>query len=36
MTSTVISGTRVSLRLLQPGDADLIRGFFRRLSSETV
>lgn len=36
MTTTVVGGTRVSLRLLQPGDSELIRGFFRRLSSETV
>jgi GNAT superfamily N-acetyltransferase len=36
MTSTVVDGKRVWLRLLQPGDADLIRSFFRRLSSETV
>ncbi len=36
MTSTVIGGRRVCLRLLQPGDADLITRFFWRLSSETV
>jgi GNAT superfamily N-acetyltransferase len=36
MTTTVVSGTRVSLRLLQPGDSELIRNFFRRLSSETI
>jgi len=36
MTTTVVGGTRVSLRLLQPDDSDLIRAFFRRLSSETV
>src|SRR5260370_29717800 len=36
MTSTVVAGRRVSLRLLQPGDADLISRFFWRLSKETV
>lgn len=36
MTSTVVGGRRVWLRLLQPGDADLLRRFFWRLSSETV
>lgn len=36
MTSTVVGGRRVWLRLLQPGDADLIRSFFWRLSSETI
>ncbi len=36
MTSTVVDGRRVRLRLLQPADADLIRRFFWRLSSETV
>jgi GNAT superfamily N-acetyltransferase len=36
MTTTVVGGTRVWLRLLQPGDSELIRVFFRRLSSETV
>jgi GNAT superfamily N-acetyltransferase len=36
MTTTVVGGTRVWLRLLQPGDSELIQVFFRRLSSETV
>ncbi len=36
MTTTVVGGTQVALRLLQPGDAELIRNFFRRLSSETI
>jgi GNAT superfamily N-acetyltransferase len=36
MTTTVVGGTRVWLRLLQPGDSELIKVFFRRLSSETV
>jgi len=36
MTTTMVGGVRVSLRLLQPGDSELIRAFFRRLSSETV
>ena len=36
MTSTVVDGRRVWLRLLQPGDADLISRFFWRLSKETV
>jgi GNAT superfamily N-acetyltransferase len=36
MTSTVISGRRLSLRLLERGDADLIRQFYGRLSSETI
>jgi GNAT superfamily N-acetyltransferase len=36
MTTTVVGGTRVWLRLLQPGDSELIRVFFRRLSSETL
>jgi len=36
MTSTVVDGRRVRLRLLQPGDAELITRFFWRLSSETV
>jgi GNAT superfamily N-acetyltransferase len=36
MTSTVVDGRRIRLRLLQPGDADLIRRFFWRLSKETV
>jgi GNAT superfamily N-acetyltransferase len=36
MTSTVVDGGRVWLRLLEPGDANLIRRFFWRLSSETV
>ncbi len=36
MTSTIVSGRRVWLRLLQPGDGDLILRFYRRLSSETI
>lgn len=36
MTSTVVGGRRLWLRLLEPGDANLIRRFFWRLSSETV
>ena len=36
MTSTVVDGRRLRLRLLQPGDAELITRFFWRLSSETV
>ena len=36
MTRTVVDGRRVWLRLLQPGDADLISRFFWRLSKETV
>ena len=36
MTSAVVDGRRVWLRLLQAGDADLITRFFWRLSSETV
>ncbi|OLC24695.1 MAG: hypothetical protein AUJ02_07900 [Chloroflexi bacterium 13_1_40CM_3_65_12] len=36
MTSTYVGGRRVWLRLLEPGDADLIRSFFWRLSSETI
>jgi len=36
MTSTVVDGRRVWLRLLQRGDAELITRFFWRLSSETV
>lgn len=36
MTSTVVGGRRVWLRLLEPGDADLIGQFFWRLSSETI
>ena len=36
MTSTVVDGRRLRLRLLQPGDADLISSFFWRLSKETV
>lgn len=36
MTSTVIGRRRVWLRLLEPGDADLIRGFYGRLSEETL
>ncbi len=36
MTTTVVGGRRVWLRLLEPSDTDLIRHFFGRLSSETV
>jgi len=36
MTSTVVGDRRVWLRLLEPADANLIRRFFWRLSSETV
>jgi GNAT superfamily N-acetyltransferase len=36
MTSTVIAGRRLSLRLLEPSDANLIRQFYGRLSSETI
>ena len=36
MTSTVVGGRRVWLRLLEPGDANLLRLFYWRLSSETI
>src|SRR5260370_32465759 len=36
MTSTVVGGRRLWLRLLEPGDANLLRRFFWRLSSESV
>jgi GNAT superfamily N-acetyltransferase len=36
MTSTLVGGRRVWLRLLEPSDANLIRLFFLRLSRETV
>lgn len=36
MTSTVVGGGRVWLRLLEPGDANLLRLFYWRLSSETI
>jgi GNAT superfamily N-acetyltransferase len=36
MTSTVVDGRRVWLRLLQRADAELITRFYWRLSSETV
>ncbi len=36
MTSTLVGGRLVWLRLLEPGDADLLRQFFWRLSSETI
>lgn len=36
MTSTVVGGRRVWLRMLEPGDATLIRRFYWRLSSETI
>ena len=36
MTSTVVDGRRLRLRLLQPGDAELLTRFFWSLSRETV
>jgi GNAT superfamily N-acetyltransferase len=36
MTSTVVGGGRVWLRLLEPGDTNLLRLFYWRLSSETI
>jgi GNAT superfamily N-acetyltransferase len=36
MTSAVVDGRRLRLRLLQPGDAELLTRFFWRLSRETV
>lgn len=36
MTSTIVGGRRVWLRLLEPGDANLIRSFYWRLSTETI
>ena len=36
MTSTVVTGRRLWLRLLEPGDANLLRLFYWRLSSETI
>ncbi len=36
MTSAVLDGRRLRLRLLQPGDAELLTRFFWRLSRETV
>ena len=36
MTSTLIAGRRLRLRLLERGGADLIRRFYGRLSSETI
>ena len=36
MTSAVVDGRRLRLRLLQPGDAELLTHFFWRLSRETV
>jgi len=36
MTSTVLGGRRLWLRLLEPNDANLLRRFFWRLSSESV
>src|SRR5713226_2666219 len=36
MTSTLVGGRRLWLRLLEPGDANLLRRFFWRLSSESV
>lgn len=36
MTTAVVDGLRVRLRLLQRGDDDLLSRFFWRLSSETV
>jgi GNAT superfamily N-acetyltransferase len=36
MTTTVVGGRRLWLRLLEPSDANLLRRFFWRLSSESV
>jgi GNAT superfamily N-acetyltransferase len=36
MTSTVVGDRRLWLRLLEPSDANLLRRFFWRLSSESV
>ena len=36
MTSTVVGGRRLWLRLLEPGDANLLRRFYLRLSKESV
>jgi GNAT superfamily N-acetyltransferase len=36
MTSTVVGDRRLWLRLLEPNDANLLRRFFWRLSSESV
>ena len=36
MTSAVVDGRRLRLRLLQPGDGELLTRFFWRLSRETV
>jgi hypothetical protein len=36
MTTTVVAGRRLWLRLLEPNDANLLRRFFWRLSSESV
>ena len=36
MTSTVVAGRRVWLRLLEPRDTNLIRLFYWRLSQETI
>jgi GNAT superfamily N-acetyltransferase len=36
MTSAVVAGRRVWLRLLEPSDANLIRLFYWRLSKETI
>jgi GNAT superfamily N-acetyltransferase len=36
MTSTVVAGRKLWLRLLERGDADLIRQFYGRLSRETI
>src|SRR5260370_36788891 len=36
MTTTVVGGRRLWLRLLEPNDANLLRRFFWRLSNESV
>lgn len=36
MSSVIVAGRRLTLRLLEPGDSDLIRQFYWRLSAETI
>src|SRR5580693_9039914 len=36
MSSVIVAGRRLTLRLLEPGDSDLIRQFYWRLSPETI
>lgn len=36
MSTAVVAGAAVALRLLEPADGDLICGFYRRLSPDTV